>query len=203
MLISFDKLFEKYELKLTGILHVGAHECEELKDYEKYIDRNKILWIEGNPDLVIRNKNTYPNICIENAVVWNEITKLKFHIANNGQSSSVLDFGLHEKYHNHVYYTNEIEVETQILEDILKKYTSCVYNFLNFDIQGADLQALKGMESYLENVNYIYIEVNTGYVYKNNGLLSEVDDYLAMFGFTRVETCLTEFEWGDAFYIKE
>ena len=32
MLIPFNKLTKAFNLKISGILHVGAHECEELKD---------------------------------------------------------------------------------------------------------------------------------------------------------------------------
>jgi hypothetical protein len=33
-------------------------------------------------------------------------------------------------------------------------------------------------------------------------LVSEIDEYLSKYGFKRVETSMTEFEWGDALYIK-
>lgn len=49
MLIDFNYIFYKYGCKIEGILHVGAHECEELETYEKYIPRNKILWVEAIP----------------------------------------------------------------------------------------------------------------------------------------------------------
>ena len=40
MLIFLDDLVKKYNIKITGIIHIGAHECEELPIYERYIDRN-------------------------------------------------------------------------------------------------------------------------------------------------------------------
>jgi len=77
-------------------------------------------------------------------------------------------------------------------------------NFLNFDIQGVELRALKSMEKYLSNVDYIYTEINTDYVYKDCNLVGEIDEYLKKFGFTRVATKIaSNFGWGDAFYIKQ
>jgi len=76
------------------------------------------------------------------------------------------------------------------------------FNFLNFDIQGAELKALKGMEEYLDNLDYLYTEVNKNYVYENCALVNELDEYLNKFGLVRVETNWTDYEWGDAFYIK-
>ena len=61
-------------------------------------------------------------------------------------------------------------------------------NFLNFDIQGVDLRALKSMEKYLKHVNYIYTEVNADYVYKDCNLIGELDEYLKKFGFERIAT---------------
>ncbi len=201
MLISLHELLKKYNIKFNGILHVGAHECEELNDYEKYIGRDKILWVEALPEKVELCKSRYPNINIENAIVSDRIEDIVFKVSNNGQSSSILDFGLHSQYHPHVHYITEFNSKTSLLKDILPKY-NINYNFLNFDIQGAELKALKGMEHYLHNVDYLYTEVNSDYVYKDCALISELDDYLKDFGLVRVETKWTHCKWGDAFYIK-
>lgn len=42
-MISLDELVEKYGIKFTGILHIGA--CDEMGFYDKYIARNNVLWI--------------------------------------------------------------------------------------------------------------------------------------------------------------
>jgi FkbM family methyltransferase len=202
MLIPLHNLVNKYNIQFKGILHVGAHECEELKDYERYLQRNKILWVEALSDKVELCKQRFPNVLIENAVVSDKIEKLMFNVSNNGQSSSILDFGLHSHYHSHVHYVNSFEVETKLLKDVISKY-DIEYNFLNFDIQGAELKALKGMEEYLPKVDYLYTEVNSDYVYKDCALIEELDEYLLKFGLVRVETKMTEFKWGDAFYIRK
>jgi FkbM family methyltransferase len=202
MLISLNELIKKYNIQFKGILHVGAHECEELKDYELYLTRDKILWVEALPDKVQLCKQRYQNVLIENAVVSDVEEKVVFKVSNNGQSSSILDFGLHSHYHPHVHYVREFEETTQLLKNILPKY-DIQYNFLNFDIQGAELKALKGMEEYLNQVDYLYTEVNSDYVYKNCALVTELDDYLKSFNLFRVETNWTECKWGDAFYIRK
>ena len=202
MLIPLSELVLKYDVKFKGILHVGAHECEEIHDYEKYIDRNNILWIEALLNKVEFSKQLYPGVLIENALVSDKIERVKFNISNNGQSSSLLEFGLHSHYHSHIHYIASYETETKLLKDVISKY-NINYNFLNLDIQGAELKALKGMEEYLNNIDYIYTEVNSDYVYKDCVLITELDEYLKKFNFYRVETKWCEdFKWGDAFYIK-
>ena len=202
MLISLNELVNKYNINFKGILHVGAHECEEIHDYENYISRDKILWVEALPEKVTISKNKYPGINIENAIVSDKIENVTFNESNNGQSSSILEFGLHSLYHPQVHYIKTFEGTTDLLKNILPKHNiKC--NFLNFDIQGAELKALKGMEEYLKDVDYIYTEVNSDYVYKECALISELDDYLKQFSLIRVETKWTNFKWGDAFYIRD
>ena len=79
MLIPLHNLVNKYNIQFKGVLHVGAHECEELNDYEKHIQRNKILWVEALPDKVELCKQRYPNVLIENAVVSDKIEKVVFN----------------------------------------------------------------------------------------------------------------------------
>ena len=203
MLISLQELVNKYNIIFKGILHVGAHECEELNGYESYISRDKILWVEAMKDKVDLCKEKYPGINIEQAVISDKIETVKFNISNNGQSSSILDFGLHSIHHPDVLFVNSVELETKLLKDIICNY-DINYNFINLDIQGVELNALKGMEDYLHKIDYIYTEVNSDYVYKNCCLITEIDEYLQKFGFIRAETSWAgNARWGDAFYIRK
>jgi FkbM family methyltransferase len=203
MLIPLHDLVRRYNIQFKGILHVGAHECEELNDYERYIQRNKILWVEALPDKVKLCKQRYPNVLIENAIVSDTVEKVRFNVSNNGQSSSILEFGLHSTFHPDVRYVSSFESETKLLKDVISKY-NIDYNFLNFDIQGVELKALKGMKEYLNRVDYLYTEVNSDYVYKDCALIEELDEYLLKFGLVRVETqWCGDCRWGDAFYIRK
>ena len=127
-MISLHDLVQKYNVVFKGVLHVGAHECEELNDYLKYLPINKILWVEGLEDKVQQCKNTFPGVLIEHAVVSDTVETVTFNRANNGQSSSILEFGLHKHFHSHVHYVSSNTVETQVLRDILPKY-DIDYNF--------------------------------------------------------------------------
>jgi FkbM family methyltransferase len=203
MLIPLHDLVQKYKIQFKGILHVGAHECEEMSDYLRYVNINKILWVEAIPEKVALCRNKHPDIRIETAVVSNVVENVLFHVSSNGQSSSMLDLGLHSKYYPHITYIREFESETIRLEDVLRPYEDVEFNFLNLDIQGAELKALQGMGEYLTRVDYVYTEVNSDYVYENCALVGEMDEYLMKFGLYRVETGWTNCQWGDAFYIRQ
>lgn len=203
MLIDIRTLIQTYRLNITGILHVGAHLCEELNDYRQIgvIDDN-IIWIEGNPSIYNKIKDSgIKNVY--NALISDEEKKVDFIITNNGQSSSILELEEHKKEHPWVHEIARLEMNTKRLDNFLKENEiKLPFNFINLDIQGHELAALKSLGSYINQVNYIYTEINIRYLYKNCSLLNEIDDYLFNNRFIRLDTKLTQHGWGDAFYMK-
>lgn len=219
MLIPLYNLVCKYNLQFRGILHVGAHECEEIHEYEKYVSRDKILWVEAMPDKVLMAREVHPGVQITCAVVSDRVEEVTFHQSNNGQSSSILNLGTHQQLHPQVWYVKYTPVQTCTLATVLQSQSDALwsegckpsttqpdspsgFNFINLDIQGAELKALRGMEAWLPQIDYIYTEVNQEYVYEGCALVGEIDAYLAQFGFRRVETVWHANAWGDAFYVR-
>jgi FkbM family methyltransferase len=207
MLIKFSHLLEKYEFTPVGILHIGAHEMEERKDYISHGIEN-ICWVEGNAELVERGieKIDPDHEKLLHGLIYSEDDKVfEFKITNNSQSSSILEFGTHKQNHPQVEFVNSVRMSSTTIKTLLSKNMVSVgdFDFVNLDIQGVELQALKGFGEYLDPVKYIYTEINVGQVYKGNDTIEEMDHFLGNLGFYRVETNLTEYSWGDAFYIKQ
>lgn len=207
MLIPLHLLVQHFNLNIRGILHIGAHECEELDAYLKLgINNENIYWIEAMEDKVQLMKNQ-KNVKIYQALIDIEDDKeVKFNITNNGQSSSILEFGSHEKHHPHIKMVDSKQLKTTRLETFIKKNKIPIekLNFLNIDIQGKELDALKSMENYIQYVQYIYTEVNTENVYKDCDLLPDIDEFLKEKGFIRVACQMwRNCGWGDAFYIRK
>lgn len=199
-----DNLSEFFEKPITGCIHIGAHHAEEKSWYTKN-NINDIVWIEANNDYYEIIKEKCPNDKIIICGVGNEEKEIEFNISNNGQSSSFLELGTHKNNHPDVVYTNKKIVQLKKMENIYNEYFLDFkkYNFLNMDIQGYEMEALKGFGNILENFDYIYTEINTDEVYKRCPLISEIDDFLKKFSLYRVKTEITPWSWGDAFYIKK
>jgi FkbM family methyltransferase len=207
MLIPLQFLLDKYSIHITGILHVGAHECEELQSYVRCgVNKNDVYWVEGN-EVIYSKMKAYDIPNLIHALIDSDDGKdVVFNISNNGQSSSILEFGTHSSHHPHVKYVETRSYKTKRLDTLIDEHKIPIEktNFINLDIQGVELRALKSMEKYLHHLDYIYTEVNRDYVYKNCNLIGEIDEYLEKFNFKRVETNFCEnFGWGDAFYIKQ
>lgn len=208
MLIPFEQVYRFIQSSgniIKGVLHLGAHECEEKEYYNKAgISDNQIIWIDGNKNLVdsMKSKN-FNNIY--HALIDNEEKLVEFKITNNGQSSSILDLGTHADLYPHIVVTENQKLYTTRLDKFFESNNidPSKYDFWNLDIQGTELRALKSAEKYLKYVNYIYTEANTKEVYKGCALLPEMDEYLKQHGFARL--AFQEYEnhgWGDAFYVR-
>ena len=208
MLIPLHQLVKHFKLNLRGVLHIGAHECEEQTAYlQQGIKNENIYWLEAMDYKVAEMKEKMPHVQIYHCVVNDEDNKeLELKITNNGQSSSLLDLGSHLKHHPHVHVVGTKKYKTTRLDTFIKENNIPIknLNFLNLDIQGMELKAMKSMGDHISKFDYIYTEVNTEYVYKNCALIKEIDEYLNTYGFKR---CITQmcgnYGWGDAFYIKQ
>jgi len=204
MLIPYSYLFNKHKLQVSGILHIGAHECEELNSYIAHgVKFENTYWIEAMDDKVELNKKRYKNVNIYNATIdLQDGNEVVFNITNNGQSSSILEFGSHEKNHPHVTVVDKVKKITSRMDTVIETNNIPIekINFINLDIQGVELRALKSMEKHLHHINYIYTEVNVEQVYKGCDQMDELDDFLKKHGFVRVETKVLREGWGDAFY---
>lgn len=208
MLIPLNKIIKQLndnDINITGVLHIGAHDCEEITVYEKLLLKPKhIVWIDGYMPKVIECKNKgIPNVY--HAIISDVDDKdVTFNVSNNIQSSSILELGTHSFYHPSIKYTNKIQCKTTTIDTFfdINGLDASKYNFWNMDIQGAEMLALKGGLKSLQYVDMIYLEVNTSEVYIGCSLLKDIDAFLQLHNFKRVELFITSCTWGDALYVK-
>ena len=205
MLIPFSYLLT-LKNKISGIVHIGAHELEELPSYLKKRVKD-IIWIEANPakyNLIENRISKYKNMFLGKFAAGSKKDKLFLNISNNGQSSSILPLGTHKTSYPNIFYTSQVKVDVLPYDFWANKIklNKYLYNFINIDVQGYELEALKGMQKQLICVDYIYLEVNFREVYINCSQIKEIDKFLSNFNFYRVGTYKTNKGWGDAIYVK-
>lgn len=209
MLIPFNQLVQKYGIRPKGVFHIGANTGQEFHAYmaEGVMEQ---VWIEPIPsvfDQLLKNVSINPSArCIQACVSDRSLQNVIFRITNNnGESSSFLKLKEHLQYHPTVLEERCVEMLTLTTDDIIKYYHLNMerYNFLNLDIQGAELFALKGMENNLKYIDYVYTEVNDRELYEGCAMVHEIDQFLASHGFAAAECKMTDNHWGDKFYIRK
>lgn len=86
MLIPLDTLIEDFDLRIDGVLHLGAHTGEEAQAYAEN-DVGDVYWVEGNPKLMPylkRHIRSFPGQFAYQALVADEGGKeITFHISSN------------------------------------------------------------------------------------------------------------------------
>jgi FkbM family methyltransferase len=217
--MNLDNLADKYNLResVMGIVHAGAHLCEEASDYNRVFGTGiEVWWIEGNPavlPLIAQALASYPNQHYQQCVLGGkDHEERKFNITNYaGMSSSLLEFGTHPEFSPDTVFESQLTVETETLDTLLgHRYASIPYyasilyaNMLVMDLQGVELEVLHGAQIFLQSVDFIMTEVNKDEVYVGCSKIWDIDDFLLGAGFMRMEThWVGDQGWGDAFYCR-
>ena len=207
MLIDVQRIKQSLNNPITGIIHIGAHECEEKDIYQSLglsSENRQVIWFEGDPSMYGWARTTYPTYDVRHALLKDKREITSFMRATNSQSSSIFDLHLHKKYHPDVGEMSRLPMVSSTLDIELENTADRnKYNFLSMDTQGSELLILKGAEKTLAHIDYIYLEVSTEELYKGAPLFGEIDLFLRNKGYTIRELTVTNCHWGDAFYVKK
>ncbi len=200
---SLLSIAQRYNLHINGLIQVGAHKGQELEGFIKYGVEHMIL-IEPVPDhaKIIKEKiGVRKNIKVVSMALGASKGLIKLNItSNDGQSSSILDTGFNFRIASpEIRVIQSIEVEMTRMDNVIENFDK--YNTLLIDVEGYELEVLKGSTETLKFIDHIFIEVNKNWVRKGNPTIHKIDKILLESGFKRIFTRWWDF-WGDAFYTR-
>lgn len=207
MLIDFHQLAKRHNIKLKDVLHLGANTGQEAETYQQ-LGAQRVVWVEAIGTIyvkLVKHLEKFPNQIAFCACVSDKTGEdVMFNITNNQcQSSSFLELGTHATEHPTVKVIAKEQMRTVTVTNLLMQNgieLERFGGFLNIDLQGAELLALRGMEDLLCCFDHLYIEVNDAQLYKGCALTPEIDTYLSGHGFIGKETKMTGSGWGDKYY---
>lgn len=171
-----------------GILHVGAHRGSEAPIYEWF--GKKVIWIEANPNIYAALKENLIKYKLQKAycelLLDLKDKTYEFFISNNdGASSSIFEFGELIEGNNKIWdrkfeMKNKIKLKSNTLDNFILTNNLDIekYNHWVVDVQGSELQFLKGAEQSINFCKSINIEISTGEVYKNGASWLDVKNFL-------------------------
>ncbi|MCC5606699.1 FkbM family methyltransferase [Nostoc sp. CHAB 5834] len=207
-MLPLQELCASNSVKPRGVIHIGAHEGQELSDYLA-MGVEKILYIEANPivfERLQKNIANYPNVQAVCCAIGNENGTVTLHITSMDQSSSILPLKVSSEIYPMIKETEQITVPCKTIDSLLEELNlnPADFNILNIDIQGAELLALQGGTKTLKYIEAINTEVNYEELYAGCALIDEIDDFLETYDFERIATTTPYHpSWGDAFYTKK
>ena len=203
MLLDFNKLYKKYNFKINGVIHIGAHIGQELSTYKKYNISN-IVFFEALPRTFKKlQEHVKDQALIYNYGVGDENCVLEMNVeaVDKWGCSSFLT---PSSNYPPSTFSGKQEIEVRTLDSFNFEPK---YNFLNIDVQGFELKVFKGAKNYLNNVDYIICEVHRHTTakpldYVEAPVIEEITEYLSPYGFELKEAKWAGKSWGDALYIK-
>jgi FkbM family methyltransferase len=206
-ILDLPALLDQHGVTTRGIIHVGAHECEELPIYLK-LGAKSVLLVEANPILAERLRNRakmVPEVTVAHCAVNDVDGPVDLHVLSKDESSSILPLKLHQKFYPSVVEDEVIQVPGLRLDRLMESLAldAADFNVMCVDVQGAELRALRGATKTLEAIDAISVEINFAELFADCAQVEDIDNYLGDRGFDRVAT-LTPYHpaWGDALYVR-
>ncbi len=208
---NMKDFIQKYKIECKGVIHIGAHFGSEISSYNE-MGFKSVIFVEplkktfGRLLETVSEKNTDSNCEIEfwNKALGNKIGTEEMYVeeVNLGQSSSILKPEFHLRQYPGIVFPYRETVEISTLNYELRDNKK-EYNVLNIDVQGYELEVLRGSTDILPLIDIINTEVNKVHMYENCPLINEIDDFLSQFDFVKVDENWMGQVWGDAIYVKK
>lgn len=204
MVLDLKQLVEKYNMNIKNIIHVGGHYGKEVELY-KTINPDCIVDIfEPHPDtfnIMKEGVNNLSKINCHNVALGASETVMQLFVetANQGQSNSLLKPKHHINQYPHIRFESKIDVIVKTLDSFNLDDS---YNFMSIDVQGFELEVLKGSINTLKNIQYVIMEINNAELYEGCCMVQELDQFLDQFNLYRAETNWMGGTWGDGLYIR-
>jgi len=160
---TFYKLIKKGD----KVLEVGTHIGYMTQIFEEIIgDDGQVVVVEPTPESnYYLKKNVLPTTQVISKAASNYCGKSKFYTSNSGGFTNSLDkeflVGFEEKIlkkQSNNYEVNAINVDVDTLDNICKEH-DFYPTFLKIDVEGAELNVLKGASNILNSVNSLMIEI--------------------------------------------
>ena len=183
---EFVGIFERINIQPKGVIHVGLYDFIEYGCYTKLFGQN-VIGVEANPDIyehMAKPVGDKWGFKILNEFTYKEDNVEKdFWICPHGLGSSFYpgkpEWG---KVHS-------IKVKTKTLATIIEENEVDMNNFdfLNIDVEGAELDVLMGFEKYLDYINVVDLETTFDDRHGADAPHQKIADWLTERGFVLTE----------------
>lgn len=148
------------KIKPTTIVHIGAHKAQ---DYEEYVllGATEVHWGEADPELAAELCNKFGAAFVHQGLYWNKSDlEIDFYQALEAQQSSAVPFS----EDGPITLRGIRRLKTVTIDQVFNEKVHQKPIMLTLDIQGAELEALRGGVQFLKSVSYVVVEISK---YKN------------------------------------
>lgn len=176
-------LFDVARVEPAFIIDGGANIGFVTHEFHSHFKKSKIYAIEPNPAVYAKLEESYrgnPTVITLNVGISRTPGKMMFNINVNTGTSSFLQPNAYHGTHLAKKKGESREIETIGLDAFAEREGIKVLDILKLDIEGFELEALKGAERLLkeQRVHAILLEVNLIESYVGQPLFHQIAAYL-------------------------
>jgi 2-O-methyltransferase len=194
--------------KLDAILEAGGHNGKDTIRISETWPGATVHVFEPEPSLfeqLAKNTAALKNVNIYPVALSDKPGNVVFHISSGKSdgSSSILKPKEHLTAHPDVFFNEEITVTAENLDSWMTENNIVKIDFMWLDMQGFEMQMLKGAPEALKKVSAIYTEVSLIETYEGVPLYPEFRAFLAGHGFVVYQEYLTWKDMGNVLFIRK
>ena len=168
-------------LDFETVIDIGSNKGQFILLIEKLFNDKVIYSFEPIYEVLEKQKKFFKykkNLFFYNIGLGDKKSKRLLNITNRTDSSSFLKVNQNE-YRNHDYIIKEErEISVNTLDEVLKNEKIKEPILIKIDVQGLELEVLKGSINFLKKTKYIVVEVSDKEIYQNQSTQMEVNNFL-------------------------
>jgi FkbM family methyltransferase len=212
---ELDLLFKNVKPKI--IFEIGAAQSEDTIKYAQKFPKASIYAFEPLPVNYEKGKVNIQKHAIKNVNLYNigmsdKEGKSQFFvsslnsnpspnsIADGLRSSSLFSPGKHLAIYTNVLFDNSTYINCITLDIFCKQHEINHIDFIQMDVQGAELLVLRGGMNALKKTDVIWLEVSNIDLYSNQPKANDIHNFMKSNGFKLLIDALGEV-YGDRLYV--
>lgn len=188
------------EITFTNILELGSRDGEDAIWLADRFQADVVCW-ECNPNALptcVSRLRGREDITLVPLGAWSERKRLDFRPVVNGNIGASSFFHADTSYpYEPAYQQTTVIVPVMRIDEWYEDTGTPAPQLLCMDIQGAEMEALRGMGDMLHDVEVIITEGQEKRLYRDTPLIADIEEYLSQFGFTRVSEQMVNPWFGD------
>ena len=168
------------------IIDVGSNKGQFLILIEKIFPNKSIHSFEPIKEMLEKQKkffNFKKDIFFNNFALGASVSLKEFYITNRTDSSSFLKIVEKENKSENYIVKAKREMHIQTLDNYFNNKTILQPLLIKMDVQGYELEVLKGSVKILKKTDYLLLEVSENEMYQTQPTESEIIEFLKKFNF--------------------
>jgi FkbM family methyltransferase len=184
---SIEHLPVLRKLQVDGIIDVGANRGQFSLACRLALPKAPIVAFEPIPHEAKTYRAVhggFTHVELLETALGDQAGQATLHLSQSADSSSLLSIGSRQtELFPGTQEVASIVVPVQRLDDLQQHWTGRHQQLLKLDVQGFELNVLRGAEQTLQNCKFVYAECSDVVLYEGQALRPEVSKFLASHGF--------------------